>query len=213
MMGHKWQKTWCEKVWAEHKYLVMLHSYRDYRSIAQSFRKQLHSSESTRSWEAFSRELLSTIAEVYKKDVDAGNAKNALAHAFGHLKRQCSAEESEVWTKLLATDWQKAWEALFSLAMRHGDPYLKSSRLFAPTAPIGHAWIRWNKQDWLILDAKEKTVLLSDSDVGNKLPQLTEAEKVEYRLIARLGSMTSPLEIYEKLLVRGVINHGIPRID
>lgn len=200
MLEGTWLRHWCEQVWAEHKYLIMLGSYRDYRQIATLFQEQLRTGGGQQQWEAFANQLLQELTALRTVEVDAGNAQNALSHAFGHLKKQVTIEESIRWHAMLDEDWRRAWEELFSLAMSHGDPYLKRSRLFSPQAPAGHVWLRWKKQDWLVqkhIGQLER--VLSTEEVRNQLPDLTEDQKVEYRLTARLGSMTSPLEIYEKM--------------
>lgn len=196
----KWLRRWCEQVWAEHKYLVMLHSYREYRTIAEAFRMQMARAGDHPQWEAFAKGLLERLTSIYNTEIYEGNAKNALAHAFGHVKRRRTAEEAAEWNRLLHEDWRVAWVELFPLAMTYGDRYLQNSRLFAPTAPIGHVWIRFEKQDWLVMKNETESVRLSVHEVCSRLPVMTEADKADYRLIAKLGNLTKTLEIYEKFM-------------
>lgn len=201
MSEQLWLRAWCEQVWAEHKYLIMLSSYRHYRQVAIRFQEQMRQTDSSSDWTAFADHLLADLEKWRSELYDEGNAKNALAHAAGHLKRQLPPEEAAKWRQLLHSDWRAGWEALFPLAMQYGDSYLKRSRLFAPDAPAGHVWIRWKKADWLVIKENgEPCVLVSAEEIRPLLPEMTEMELEQSRLIARLGNKTSRLEIYDKLL-------------
>ncbi|MGD8190848.1 DUF1722 domain-containing protein [Brevibacillus ginsengisoli] len=193
-------KTWCEQVWAEHKYLVMLTSYCDYKEIAQAFKDQIQLSkqQASRDWTAFADWLCNRLEEVKQRPVEEENARNALTHAIGHLRGRLSEEEAGSWHLLLSDDWKRAWKTLFLLAMERGDEYLKESRLFSPDCPVANIWVRVRGKDWFIHKSQADWVILTAEQVVQEVADCKVSKLVEYRLMAQLEELTNPLEIYEK---------------
>lgn len=193
-------KAWCEQVWAEHKYLVMLTSYRDYKEIVQAFKDQIQLSkqEQSRDWTAFADWLCSRLQEVKQLPANKENARNALSHAIGHLRGKLTAEETGSWHLLLSEDWEQAWKTLYLLAMERGDEYLKNSRLFSPECPVANTWIRVRGKDWFIHKPQDEWVILTAKQVVKEVACCKVSKLVEYRLMAQLEELTNPLESYEK---------------
>lgn len=195
-------RAFCEQLWAEHKYLVMLASYRDYQEIVHAFKERVQLSRETgnKDWTDFADWLCNRLQEIKRQSTDEGNARNALAHAFGHLRGKLAEEESGSWHLLLSGDWKEAWTTLFLLAMERGDEYLKRSRLFAPDSPTAHVWLRVRGKDWFIQRDEGNWKVLSVEEVANEVKDCKVNKLVEYRLMARLEELTNPLEMYEKCL-------------
>lgn len=199
-------KAWCEQVWAEHKYLVMLASYRDYKEIVQAFKEQIQLArqQDSKDWTAFADWLCSRLEQIQELAVDRANAQNALTHAAGHLRGKLAAEETGSWHLLLSKDWRSAWRMLFLLAMERGDEYLKQSRLFSPECPVANTWVRVRGKDYFIRKHQDNWHVLSVEQVAREVTDCKVSKLVEYRLMAQLEELTNPLEIYEKCSLTSV---------
>ncbi|WP_255298447.1 DUF1722 domain-containing protein [Brevibacillus dissolubilis] len=194
-------KAYCEQIWAEHKYYVMMISYRLYKEIAQDFKEQLKLTKETKSrdWTEFATALINKLEQVKAASIDEDNARNALSHAFGHLRGEVSQEESGVWHLFLATSRQEAHRMLFVLGMEHGDEYLQRSRLFAPDAPVSHAWIKQRGKEYFIRHRAGEWDVLTPEEVRADIDDYKLNKLVDYRLFAQIDDLTNPLDIYDRL--------------
>ncbi len=192
-------RAWCEQVWAEHKYLVMLSSLRAYKEIAEAFKQRIEAARAAkdRDWTGFADELLQRLEEARYAPREEENARHVLSHAFGRLRGQLSAEESGRWHVLLSHDWREAYRRLFLLAMERGDECLKRSRLFAPGAPLGRVWLRVRGRDWFVSRENGEWKVLSAEQVREQVTDCKVAKLVAYRLFAQLDDLTNPLDAYE----------------
>lgn len=195
-------KAWCEQVWAEYKYLVMLKSYRCYEDISQAFNAQIEREKTSgnRCWSVFTEELSAFLTQVRALPDDPGNARNALLHVFGHVRDHLSADERKEWLALLEKDWKQAYDRLFVYAMLHGDEYLQRSRLFAPHAPLANVWVRCQGENWFIRQCKCGWEVLSPQEVAQELNDHRVERLAAFRLAARLGHLVQPLELYQLLV-------------
>ncbi|MGE5704110.1 MAG: DUF1722 domain-containing protein [Clostridia bacterium] len=197
-------RAWCEQVWAEHKYWVMLKSYRLYKDIAQLFKAQ-HEREKTngnRSWAILTEELSAFLTQVQSLPIDEKNAVNALQHAFGHISDALTEAERKEWLALASIDWKQAYDKLFVLAMEHGNDYLQRSRLFSPDVPLTNVWVRCKGTSWFIRHNESGWDVLSPEEVlaeleegGHRVEQLAA-----FRLAAKLGPLVQPLEQYQQVI-------------
>lgn len=193
-------KSWCEQVWAEYKYLIMLSSYQTYKEIVQAFKDQNQRVKETgnRDWTQFADWLYDKLLECEDGLIDEGNARNALSHAFGHLRGKISPVENGSWQLLLSTDVESAWKVLFLLAMERGDDTLRRSRLFSPSCPTSNVWISYRGKDLFIKKSKDNWEVLTREEIAEDIADCKVQKLVDYRLMAQLNELTNPLDMYEK---------------
>lgn len=193
-------KNWCEQVWVEYKYLIMLHSYSTYQEIVQAFKVQNQRAKETgnRDWTQFADWLCDKLQECEVDLIDEGNARNALNHAFGHLRGKVSPVENGSWQLLLSADVENAWRVLFLLAMERGDDTLKRSRLFSPTCPTSHVWISYRGKDLFVKRREGNWEVLTREEIADDIADCKVQKLVDYRLMAQLNELTNPLDMYEK---------------
>ncbi|AUM66799.1 MULTISPECIES: DUF1722 domain-containing protein [Brevibacillus] len=197
-------KAWCEQIWAEHKYWVMMRCYQKYKQISQAFRDQVKTSRETgeRDWSIFAEQLLHEFQKMRKLPIDSGNACNALSHAFGHLRGKLTEQESGSWHVLLQRNWEEAHRILFLLTMEYGDDYLSRSRLFSPEAPSSHTWIRFRGKDFFIAKDLGQWKILEPWEVWERVGVYQVNLLTKYRLLANLGGIVHPLAHYDQYINR-----------
>ncbi|QDX91378.1 DUF1722 domain-containing protein [Brevibacillus laterosporus] len=197
-------KAWCEQIWAEHKYWVMMRCYQKYKQISQAFRDQLKLTRETgeKDWSSFAEHLLHELQEIRQLPIDSGNACNALSHAFGHLRGKISEQESGSWHVLLQWSWEEAYRMLFLLTVEYGDDCLSRSRLFSPDVPISHTWIRFRGKDLFIEKNSGRWNILEPHEVWERVGVYHVSLLTNYRLLANLGGIVHPLAHYDQFVER-----------
>ncbi len=193
---HSISRAYCEQLWAEHQYLVMLHSDRHYQEIAESFR---HKATGEGDWSAFAETLLAQIAESSAIAITPDRARNALSHAFGHVREHLTATQRDHWLELVQTDWQDAWRCLFTFAMQYGNADLQRSRLFAPEAPPGDVWVAVQGECWFVRHVHGIWTVQSPVEVKQELGDHKVGSLLEYRLLAKLNDSIELLDSYDEL--------------
>lgn len=196
-------KAWCEQIWSEHKYWVMLRSYRRYKELSKAFRLQNQEARINRDhdWTSFASYLLDQFEEIGQIAVEEESARNALQHVFGHINNKVTQQESGSWHLLLATNWQEAYRILFLLATEHGDENIVRSRLFSTGCNSSHTWVRFRGKDWFVSRQETGWSVLSQDEVRERINPYQVQDLIHYRLIVEMDGRLCLLPTYEQIIV------------